>query len=157
VARIDELRDHFVAIRNARATSGEPASAWLATHLVVPGGALQTFQALAPAIGRLARARPLQLHARREDLPELPNALDVVLPAGDFEARMVRSTEAGPGVDRSRLERELAEGTARLEATRARLADARFLERAPEAIIAGARTQEADLAAMVARLRERLA
>jgi valyl-tRNA synthetase len=155
-ARIDELRDLVVAIRNARSTSGEPASAWLDTHLVVARHAFTTFEVLAPAIGRLARAKPLHLHPRREDMPELANALDVVLPAGDFEARIVRTTAAEAGEDRSRLERELAEGVDRLEATRARLADERFLERAPEAIIAGARTQEADLAALVARLEEKL-
>ena len=154
--RIEELRELVVAVRNARATAGEPASAWLETHLIVPGEAFATFAALAPALGRLARAQPLHLHQGREALPQLPNVVDVVLPAGNLEARIMRTTGDGGGEDRSRLERELAEGLARLAATRARLADPRFLERAPEAIVAGARAQEAELAAMVDRLREKL-
>ena len=58
------------------------------------------------------------------------------------------------GADRARIEKELAQAEAALEATRARLADATFLDRAPAAIVEGARAREAELAERVRRLEE---
>ncbi|HEX8025674.1 MAG TPA: hypothetical protein VF484_05690, partial [Candidatus Limnocylindrales bacterium] len=51
---------------------------------------------------------------------------------------------------------ELAEAEARLGAARARLADPRFLERAPAPVVGGARASEAELAGQVERLRRSL-
>ena len=59
--------------------------------------------------------------------------------------------------DRRRIEKELAEADARLAAARARLADPRFLERAPSHVVEGARASEAELADQVERLRQSLA
>ena len=59
-------------------------------------------------------------------------------------------------LDRSRLERELAEAEGWLAAARERLANPSFVGRAPAAVVDGARAREAELADQVGRLRERL-
>jgi valyl-tRNA synthetase len=149
-------RETIVAVRNARATAGVPAADWLETHLAIPGEERATFDALSAAIGRLARARPLALHATRDELPGSAGSLELILPAGDIEGRIVLAAAAPAGGDRSRLEKELAEAEAHLAGARARLANPAFVDRAPPAVVEGARTREAELASQVDRLRERL-
>jgi valyl-tRNA synthetase len=161
-AAIGEVIDTIVAIRNARAQAELPAGAWLETHVAPPADASATFEALAPAIGRLARARPLVLHASAADLARPAGALEIVLPAGDIEATVLPSAtgdQAGDeaGVrDRARLEKELGEAEGHLAAAEARLANRAFTEKAPPAVVDGARTRAAELGEQVARLRERL-
>ena len=78
--------------------------------------------------------------------------------AGDAEA-LVTLVEPAAGAgeaDRQRLERELADAERLLDAARARLANAAFLEKAPAGVVEGARASAADLQATVHRLRERL-
>ena len=97
----------IVAVRNARATAGVPAGDWLETHLAIPGEERASFEALASAIGRLARARPLALHASRDELPGGAGSLELILPAGDIEGRVVLAeatagaTATGPAWRRS--------------------------------------------------------
>jgi valyl-tRNA synthetase len=67
------------------------------------------------------------------------------------------SDAAGAALERSRLEKELAEAESRLEAARDRLSNEAVLERAPQAIVDGARASEAELSETVERLRDRLA
>jgi valyl-tRNA synthetase len=150
--------DAIVAIRNARATAGVAAGAWLETHVAATRDLYPTLEALAPAIGRLARARPLTLHRRDADLPRPEGALEVVLPGGEIEASVFAApADDTRAVDRARLEKELGEAEAHLAASRARLANAAFTERAPAAVVDGARAREAELVAQVDRLRARLA
>jgi valyl-tRNA synthetase len=63
---------------------------------------------------------------------------------------------AGAGVDRARLEKELADTERLLAAARARLANDAFTSKAPPAIVEGARASEAELADQADRLRQRL-
>jgi valyl-tRNA synthetase len=155
VARVIEA---IVALRNARATANVAAGAWLETHVATAGSASAAFEALSPAIARLARARPLVLHATAAELPRAAGALEVILPGGEVEATvLVTAAPETSAVDRSRLEKELSEAEGHLVAARARLANASFTERAPAAVVDGARAREAELAAQVDRLRERLA
>ncbi|HEY7970865.1 MAG TPA: valine--tRNA ligase [Candidatus Limnocylindrales bacterium] len=147
----------IVAVRNARATAGVPAGDWLETHLAIPGDERASFEALASAIGRLARARPLALHASRNALPGGAGSLELILPAGDIEGRILLAAAAPGAGDRVRLEKELAEAEGHLAAARARLANPAFVDRAPPAVVDGARTREAELGSQVERLRERLA
>ncbi|HUG29691.1 MAG TPA: class I tRNA ligase family protein, partial [Candidatus Limnocylindria bacterium] len=154
--QLDGLNELVVAIRNARATAGIAASAWLETHVAVPGDAFETAAALAPAIGRLSRARPLHLHHGREDLPRSAGALEVIAAAGDFEATIVAAVSGdGAAGDRARLEAELAEAEGYLAAARARLANEAFTAKAPPSIVEGARTRALELAETVERLRGR--
>jgi valyl-tRNA synthetase len=152
---VEQVLDLVRAVRNARATVGTPASAWLALDVYVPEALAPTFEALAPAIERLARSRPLSRAADRAALERVPaGSLGIV--AGDFDARLHTATESS-GADRARVEKELAQAAAALAGTRARLADATFLDRAPAAIVEGARAREIELAERVRRLEESLA
>ena len=149
-AALDLIR----AIRNARATAGVPAASWLPVDVFVPGPQAATFAALAPAIERLARSRPLTRLSERAALDSAPaGALGVI--AGELEARIHAAT-ATSEADRARVEKELAQARQALEAARARLGDATFLERAPANIVEGARTRAAELEDRVRRLEESL-
>jgi valyl-tRNA synthetase len=159
-AEVGSIIELVSEIRNARATAKQPAADWLETHVVVPTELGPTFEALRPAVERLARARPLL----RELTPEALSAatqrddLAVVVQGGRIEAAVRPRTidaEAG-GLERDRLERELREAEGWLEAARDRLANESFVSRAPAAVVEAARAREADLAEQVARLRERI-
>ena len=76
-AEVGALIDLVTEIRNARASAKLPAADWLETLVYVPLELGHTFEALRPAIERLARARPL----RRELTPE---ALEAATTAGDL-------------------------------------------------------------------------
>jgi valyl-tRNA synthetase len=96
--------------------------------------------------------RPLTRVADRAALDAAPaGALGIV--AGEIDARLHADAARGDA-DRGRIEKELAQATAALEATRTRLADPTFLDRAPAAIVDGARAREAELAERVRRLEE---
>ncbi len=157
-AAVGAVIDTIVEIRNARATAKVPAGAWLETH-VAAGDGETAFGALAPAVERLARARPLRLHAAADALPRDTGTLDIVLPGAGVEAVVL--TGAGDkttdSLDRARLEKELAEADDFLAAARARLANESFVSKAPPNVVEGARIREAELAETVDRLRERLA
>jgi len=155
---VGSVIDTIVELRNARATARLPAGDWLATHVYADSAHRATFAALAPAIGRLARARPLRLVDDVEALPRATGALEVVLPAGGIEAVILPAVGGDDTStrDRARLDKELAEAEGSLEAAGARIANESFVAKAPPAIVDGARAREAELAETVARLRERL-
>jgi valyl-tRNA synthetase len=148
-------------LRNARATAKLPAGEWLATRVYVPPGLGATFEALRPALERLARARPLERELTPEalDASRAPGDLAVVAGGGDIEAtiRPAAQDEDANALERARLERELAEAETWLAAARERLANEAFTAKAPPPVVEGARAREAELAEQVERLRERLA
>ena len=157
---VQSVVDLVQRIRNARSEARiEPAS-WLPVDVAVPERLAATFGALAPAIERLARARPLTRHTSRDALAAGgqggEGGLGVV--AGDLEAVIGRPSErpTGGGGDHARLERELAEAERFLAAARDRLANGAFTAKAPAAVVEGARAREAELADTVTRLRGRL-
>ena len=157
-ARIDAVFDTITAIRNARATARIDATSWLETHVAAGGDGRDQFAALAPAIERLARARPLVLHDRGEDLPRPSGSLEIVLKGGDIQATVLTTASGdAAALERTRLEKELAEAEGWLAAARARLANESFVGKAPKAVVEGARARERELAEQVDRLRERLA
>jgi valyl-tRNA synthetase len=157
---VGALIDLVTEIRNARASAKLPAADWLETLVFVPTALGASFEALRPAIERLARARPL----RRELTPEAlaavtrPGDLAVIVAGGEIEAtiRPAVVTEDADALERARLERELTEAEGRLAAARERLANDAFVSRAPAAVVDGARAREAELADQVDRLRDRL-
>ena len=153
------LIDLVGEIRNARASARLPAADWLETLVYVPVELGPTFEALRPAIERLARARPLH----RELTPE---ALEAAAQPGDLTSSSPAARSRRPSgprradddaadLERDRLERDLAEAEGWLAAARERLADESFVSRAPAPVVEGARAREAELAEQVARLRER--
>jgi valyl-tRNA synthetase len=158
-AQVEAVVELIRAVRNARAEAQLESGAWLPMEVAVPQALGATFEALRPAIERLARARPLERRLTRDALTADPAALAVI--AGDLEARIL---PAGAGLDpaaaaleRARLERELAEAEGWLAAARARLTNDAFMAKAPPPVVEGARAREAELAEQVDRLRERLA
>ena len=160
-AEVQALIELVRGIRNARAESKLEPVRWLPVDVVVPPAVGPTFEALRPAIERLARARPLERHLTREALAATAGSTDLAVIAGELEARV--RTDAGANaaggdatLERARLERELAEAEGWLAAARDRLANESFTSRAPAAVVEGARAREAELADQVERLRERL-
>ncbi|HUP54185.1 MAG TPA: valine--tRNA ligase, partial [Methylomirabilota bacterium] len=148
-------------LRNARATAKLPAIDWLATRVYVPTDLGATFEALRPALERLARARPLERELTPESLAASrgPGDLAVVAGGGTIEAsiRPAAQDEDATALERARLERELAEAETWLAAARERLANEAFMAKAPPNVVEGARAREAELADQVERLRDRLA
>jgi valyl-tRNA synthetase len=160
---VEAILELVRGLRNARAEAQVESAAWLETEIVVPAAMGATFEALRPAIERLARARPLERRLTREALGEgrdgaAAGGLSVI--AGDLEALAHRPADGGDpaaaDLERSRLERELAEAETWLEAALERLAYEAFTAKAPPAIVAGARARAAELTAQVDRLRDRL-
>ena len=158
--QVDALIELVTGIRNARASAKLPAADWLETLVFVPLALGPTFEALRPAVERMARARPLHRELTPEALEAAtrPGDLAVIVIAGEIEAA-VRPVAAHAGADaleRDRLARDLAEAEGRLTAARERLANDSFVSRAPAAVVDGARAREAELSDQVARLRDRL-
>jgi valyl-tRNA synthetase len=156
--QFDALFETITAIRNARTTARIDATSWLATHVAAGGDGRDLLAALAPAIERLARARPLVLHERAEELPRPSGSLEIVLTSGAVQATVLTTASDDAAIlERMRLEKELAEAEGWLAAARARLGNASFVGKAPPAVVDGARARERELAERVERLRARLA
>jgi valyl-tRNA synthetase len=157
-AAVDRVRALVTEVRNARSAARIPPGENRPGDVLLPADLSPTFDALAPAIERLARLRPLARHLDRAAFraAERPGSLAVI--AGDLEARIAAGpADADAGAaERVRLERELIEAEGFLAAARARLANEAFTSKAPAAVVDGARAREAELADQVARLRERL-
>ncbi|HEY8818141.1 MAG TPA: class I tRNA ligase family protein, partial [Candidatus Limnocylindrales bacterium] len=158
--QVDALIELVTGIRNARASAKLPAADWLETLVYVPLELGPTFEALRPAVERMARARPLHRELTPEALEAAtrPGDLAVIVIAGEIEAA-VRPVAAHAGADaleRDRLKRDLAEAEGRLTAARERLANDSFVSRTPASVVDAARAREAELADQVARLRDRL-
>jgi valyl-tRNA synthetase len=152
-AGVADLITLVTAIRNARSDAGIDPATWLAAAIVVPtDAARRAFPALEAGIGRLARVRPT-LAPSRELLDEIAGGVAVVTPVG--EARL-SSTGADRSRELERIARERTEAERLLASTRERLADARFIERAPAEVVEGARRRAAELEARIARLTQHL-
>ncbi len=170
-AAVGALIELVRAVRNARSEARIEPARWLPVDVAMGQTLGDTFEALRPAIARLARARPLERHLTAEALHAATAAsgsAGLAIVTGEIEA-VVRTAGAAPGdggnarqaggdaeADRARLEKELAEAEDRLAAARERLADAAFTTRAPSAVVDGARARTGELADQVARLRQRL-
>ena len=87
-ARSATLIELVSGIRNARASAKLPAADWLETLVYVPPELGSTFEALRPAVERLARARPLLRELTHEALEAAarPGDLAVIVPGGEVEA-----------------------------------------------------------------------
>jgi valyl-tRNA synthetase len=158
-ANVGALVELVRGVRNARADAKVEPGAWLPLDVYVDRDLGHALEALRPALERLARARPLRRHLTREDLHGTAGAAGgLAVIAGPAEAivGLAGDGAAGAGVDRARLEKELADTERLLAAARARLANEAFTSKAPPAIVEGARASEAELADQADRLRQRL-
>jgi valyl-tRNA synthetase len=150
------LIDLVRAVRNARSEARIEPAAWLPLDVYVPESLGPTFEALRPAIERLARARPLSRDLSPESVRRgVAGGLSVI--AGEIEAtvRPPARDEAQDERDRARLDRELAEAEGLLAAARARLANEAFISRAPAAVVDAAKARAVELEELVARLSDR--
>ena len=140
--RFEELFETITAIRNAAPTRASTPPAGWRPMPAPPGDVFGFFEELAPAIERLARARPLVLHGQSNDLPRRPAASRSCCQAATSRRRCSRprpatqSRSSGRGSRRSSAE---AEGW--LAAAQARLANASFLKGPPD-VVDGARARE---------------
>jgi valyl-tRNA synthetase len=156
---VDALIDLVRAIRNARAEVKVEPGTWLPVGVALPSRLGSSFEALRPAVERLARARPLERYLTREALHSATgSATGLAVVVGEIEAVVSLSAAAAatPDADRARLERELADAEGFLAVARARLANGAFISKAPAAVVEGARAREAELADQVERLSDRL-
>jgi valyl-tRNA synthetase len=157
---VEAVLDLVRAVRNARAEARLEPGAWLPIDVSAPAGLGQTLDALAPAVARLARARPLRMHADRAAMTALPGEGGLSVVAGEAVAVIGRAAAAGDGdvaaLERARLGRELVHAERLLDATRAQLANEAFTSRAPQAVVDGVRVRQDELVAQVARLAEHL-
>jgi valyl-tRNA synthetase len=146
-------------IRNARTEAKIEPGAWLPVHVAIGDDMAPAFAALRSAVERLARARPLTRHLTIDALEATRANGGLTVIVGDSEAVVEPASEdaAHARLERARLERELAETEGLLANARARLLNPAFVERAPAAVVDGARTREAELSELVDRFRERLA
>jgi valyl-tRNA synthetase len=159
-SEVDTFVELIRGIRNARAEARiEPAS-WQPVGVALPVALGPAFEALRPAIERLARARPLERYLTGEALHGAMGNGGLAVIAGEIEALVAvggdGATAADAGADRARLEKELADANGYLAAARARLANEAFTAKAPPSVVEGARAREAELADQVERLRARL-
>jgi valyl-tRNA synthetase len=157
---VEAVLDLVRAIRNARAEARLEPGVWLPIDVSAPPALAATLESLAPAVTRLARARPLRIHPDRAAMAAAagPGGLSAV--AAELEAVVSRATAAHGGdvatLERARLEKELAHAEKLLEANRAQLANDAFTARAPGPVVEAVRIRQEELIAQVARLAERL-
>ena len=102
--RFEALFETITAIRNARSNARIDApSGW---RPMSPRAVFGFFEELAPAIERLARARPLVLHEQSNDLPRPSGSLEIVLPGGDIQATVLTAASGdAAALERTRLEK----------------------------------------------------
>jgi len=157
-AEVEAVLELVRRIRNARTEAKLEPKAWLAMDVYVPRDLGTVFEALRPAIERLGRVRPVKRRLSPEGLEAARDAGGLTVMAGAIEAVIGRpaTDDAAAALERDRLSRELVEAERLLAAARARLANADFVGKAPPPVVAGARAREAELAAQVASLRDRL-
>jgi valyl-tRNA synthetase len=153
-AAVEELLALVRGLRNARSEAGIDPGTWLPVDVALPADLVPAFEGLRPALERLGRARPLEPLPAGVSPDAGGGALAVV--AGRIEAVVRSETAADPETaerEKARLDKELAEAERLLEAARARLADPKFVERAPAQVVDGARTRVGELEERVSRLR----
>jgi valyl-tRNA synthetase len=157
-APVEAVVELVRAIRNGRMEAGIAPGTWLPLDVHVPSGRAETFEALRPAVERLARVRPIERRLTVEGLEPARAAGGLTVIAGAIEAVLGRPVvdEAAAAVERARLSRDLEDAERALAAALARLGNADFVAKAPPAVVDGARSRAAELGETVARLRERL-
>jgi valyl-tRNA synthetase len=157
-AEVEAVLELVRGIRNARTEAKLEPKSWLALDVHLPAPLGPTFEALRPAVERLARARPIERRTTPEALEPARVAGGLTVIAGSVEAVLGRPAagDDAAALERERLARDLAESERLLAAARTRLANADFVSKAPPAVVSGARAREAELAEQVERLRERI-
>jgi len=150
------LIDLVRAVRNARSEARIEPAAWLPLDVYVPDSLGPAFEALRPAIERLARAKPLGRALSPETVRRGVGRRPLGHRRRDRGGGAPCGPGRGPGRARPRPPRTRA-GRAQglLAAARARLANEAFVSKAPPAVVEAAKARAAELEELVARLAER--
>ena len=140
VETVETIRAAVTRIRNLRAERGLAQTEALDAGLeVTPGPLADALRAHAPLLTYLARLASVEVGPR----VALPGAFhDAIGSVGLVVALPVKDLSAE---DRARLEKELASVDREAEQIRRKLADEKFVSRAPEAVVEKNRAQLADL------------
>ena len=150
-AGVGALIDLVTAVRAARAETGiEPGDILPAQIWLADGPARAAYPQMASAIARLARVQPTLV----DDRAAFADGSGLAVVTAVAEARLTNS-QAHRDRERARLEKELGSLRAQLGATDARLQDANFMARAPEAVVAQARQRKLELETQVQALETR--
>jgi len=135
-AFVEDVIELIRAARNLRQERKvEPARYVPAT--VVGGARTAELRAVAPLVSGLARLQPLEI----VDALAAPPRQALPLVAGGFEAYLPAAELFDVAQERARLERELAEVERLIASGEARLANPGFTQKAPAAVVEGARRQ----------------
>jgi valyl-tRNA synthetase len=154
VSGVAGLIELITAMRAARAEAGiQPADVVEASLWLADGTVREAFADLQSVVERLARIHATTVDERAALDDAHVESLSVITPFG--EARLMRS-DAERERGRARLEKELRNSEAALEAADRRLEDPNFTGRAPAAVVEQAARRAAELREQVAALRARL-
>ncbi|MEN9819023.1 MAG: valyl-tRNA synthetase, partial [Gemmatimonadota bacterium] len=144
-------QDAVVAIRQLRAEYGVPAGSWVDGVLVAPAALAAALSAQLPMVAALARTRLLVAEAAPGGAAAqalLRDGVEVVIPlAGMVDVEKERARLAGELAD---LERHLA-------ALEGRLANEKFVAKAPAALVEAERAKAAEWRGRCAQLAAKLA
>ncbi len=154
-AELSAIIDLVSRIRNRRAEEGIDPPVRIPATIVAPGAIHATIAAMGSAIERLARV-DVEIRGQAADV-EPPGGLVILGKLGLVAMLEPGRDPEAMARERARLERELAEAERHLAAAKARVADPVFTQKAPPAIVEGARARAVELAARVDQLRARLA
>ncbi len=154
-AGVSGLIDLITAVRAARAEAGIGAGDTVDATIWLPDGATRAaYDDLKPVVERMARIRSTTVAERTAlDAQPTPATLAVMTPIG--EARLLQS-DADLARERARLEKELRNAQAALDATDKRLEDPNFTGRAPASVVEQTQRRALELREQVAALRSRL-
>ncbi len=148
---VGQVMDVVRAVRTARSEYRvEPAKFISAT--IVAGSAAPVFDETSDLISRLARLRPVEV---TDALTQKPRQA-VTLLVGDISVYLPLADMTDIEAEFGRLEKELASAEGARRGAEAKLANERFVSRAPAEVIERERERAAALDDRIARLRERL-
>jgi valyl-tRNA synthetase len=146
-AAVSDIIELVGQIRNVRADAGIEPGTWVDAEIMFDqADRTEAFEALETVFSRLARVRPTIVTA--SSLGE--DALAVV---SSGASAFLSVSAADRERDRARLQKELAEAEKMLTGTRAKLANAAFVRKAPKDVVDGVRAREKELVEFTDRLR----
>ncbi len=145
------VREAVQAIRQVRSEYNVNPGAWVDATLVATGEVAAALSAQADTVGSISRAKV------RVEAANPGGAAAQVLLSGGVELVVPLAGMIDLDKERQRLQAELTQLDTQLTALEARLANEKFVAKAPEAVVAAERTKAADWRTRCDQLRAKLA
>ncbi|HEX8917451.1 MAG TPA: valine--tRNA ligase, partial [Chloroflexota bacterium] len=145
------VMDIIRATRTARSEYGKAPGAWISASIVA-GPQRSLLRGSFDVISNLARLRPLAVYEVIEEKPKQAVSLLV----GDVTVYIPLQELTDLDAERKRIEKELQGTEKALESLKAKLLNASFVAKAPDAVVERERARAAELAERARRLQERL-